>query len=215
MPRVSEAHRAARRSQILDAAARCFAREGFHRATMHDVVRESGLSPGAIYRYFRSKDDLVQTIAAERHARERAWLADANRGADVLAQVRGLARAFFGALRDPAERTRRSQTIQLWAEALRRPDIRRLVRRGVDEPRAALRALVERAQRQGALPRDLAPDAVARMMIALFQGFVLQQAWDRRVDGDAYLATLERVIDALAREVSRPRPPRTASARRE
>jgi AcrR family transcriptional regulator len=214
MPKVSEAHRQARRTQILEAAVRCFSREGFHRATMHDVVRESGLSPGAIYCYFRSKNDLVRAIAAERHARERAWLADAPRGVDVLTHARALARTFFGALRDPAERARRSQTIQLWAEALRRPDIKRLIRRGVDEPRATLRALVGRAQRQGALPRDLVPDAVARMMIALFQGFVLQLAWDRGADVEAYLATVERVIAALAREVSPSRRPRTASALR-
>ena len=65
MPRVSEAHLAARRRQILDAARACFARNGFHATSMQDVVAESGLSIGAVYRYFKSKDDLIQAIAEE------------------------------------------------------------------------------------------------------------------------------------------------------
>ena len=79
MPRVSAAYLEERRAHVLASAARCFAREGFHRATMQDVVRESGLSPGALYRYFASKEELVAAIAEERHAAESAAL-DAARG---------------------------------------------------------------------------------------------------------------------------------------
>jgi TetR/AcrR family transcriptional regulator, transcriptional repressor of aconitase len=48
MPKVSQAYWDARRAQILDAAIVCFARQGFHRATMDDIVHQSKLSPGAI-----------------------------------------------------------------------------------------------------------------------------------------------------------------------
>ena len=63
MPRVSEAHLAARRQQILDAARVCFTRNGFHATSMQDVIAEAGLSVGAVYRYFRSKEELVAAIA--------------------------------------------------------------------------------------------------------------------------------------------------------
>lgn len=65
MPRVSDEHLNRRRRQIMEAALRCFARKGFHDTTLQDVFRESGLSAGAVYRYFKSKDELVQAIAAE------------------------------------------------------------------------------------------------------------------------------------------------------
>jgi len=58
MPRVSAAHEEAVRGRIVDAALRVFARKGFHETTMQDVVRESGLSVGAIYTYFSGKDEL-------------------------------------------------------------------------------------------------------------------------------------------------------------
>ena len=55
MPRVSREYLDRRRDEIAAAALRCFAREGFHRTTMQDIVAESGLSPGALYRYFAAK----------------------------------------------------------------------------------------------------------------------------------------------------------------
>ncbi|MGH3356319.1 MAG: TetR/AcrR family transcriptional regulator, partial [Nocardioidaceae bacterium] len=63
MPKVTPEHRAARREQILHAAWRCVAREGFHKTTMADVIAESRLSAGAVYGYFKSKDEILQAIA--------------------------------------------------------------------------------------------------------------------------------------------------------
>jgi len=81
MPRLSAQSRRAlteeRRTQILAAAARVFARKGFERATMSDVAREAGVAAGSIYNYFKKKSDLlvciprlfippaVQTLSAE------------------------------------------------------------------------------------------------------------------------------------------------------
>ena len=101
MPRVGAAYLEERRAHVLAAAARCFAREGFHRATMQDVVRESGLSPGALYRYFASKEALVAAIAQERHAAERAALDAARRARTSRDAVRAIAQAFLGPARPP------------------------------------------------------------------------------------------------------------------
>src|SRR5262245_30602356 len=65
MPKVTEEHVEARRRQILTAALRCFAREGFHRTTMQDIFREADLSPGAVYTYFKGKDELIRGIIVE------------------------------------------------------------------------------------------------------------------------------------------------------
>src|SRR5688500_17239313 len=59
MPRLTPAHEQEVRERIVRASLRVFAEKGFHRATMQDVVRESGLSVGAIYTYFKSKDELI------------------------------------------------------------------------------------------------------------------------------------------------------------
>ena len=59
MPKVSEEHLRARRRQIIRAALVCLSLQGFHRTTMQDIVQESGLSVGAFYRYFESKEAIV------------------------------------------------------------------------------------------------------------------------------------------------------------
>ena len=59
VPRVSAQHEQEVRERIVRAATRVFSERGFHRATMQDIVRASGLSVGAIYTYFKSKDELI------------------------------------------------------------------------------------------------------------------------------------------------------------
>ena len=59
MPRVTEQHGQEVRDRIVRAALGVFAEHGFHRATMQDIVRASGLSVGAIYTYFKGKSDLI------------------------------------------------------------------------------------------------------------------------------------------------------------
>ena len=199
VPRVSEAHLAARRRQILDAARVCFARAGFHRATMHDGVRGPP-SAGAVYRYFRGKEELIAALARERHLpRERAALADASRHGDTAGALGALIRAFLGSLGEAREREDRRLGVQLWAEALRDPKLRRVVRAGALEPRRRLALLLRRAKRRGELPAELDSEAAARLAIAVFHGIVLQQAWEPELDVEALAAALEAAARALVR----------------
>jgi TetR/AcrR family transcriptional regulator, transcriptional repressor of aconitase len=198
MPRVSQSYLDARRRQIMDAAITCFAREGFHRATMQDIVAETGLSAGAIYRYFRSKEDIVAAIAAEHHAAEAAALAEAGAGGDVRAVLRHLVEVSLGRLADPAEQRWRRVTVQVWGEALRNDRVMDIVRAGLDEPVQILADLFRRGQRAGSLPPGLDPDGAARVCASIFQGLVLQQAWDPQFDVEAYIRAVMALIDALA-----------------
>ncbi len=204
MPRVAESYLQSRRRQIMDAAIRCFAREGFHRTTMQDIVRETGLSAGAIYRYFRSKEDIVAAIAAEHPAAAAAAFAEVSAVDDVGAALRRLAGVSLGRLADPEEQQWRRVTVQVWGEALRDERVMGIVRGGIDEPVAILAALMRRGQRDGTLPQDLDPDGAARVCAAIFQGLVLQQAWDPKLDVDGYIAAVLTLIEALVRSARQP-----------
>src|ERR1700678_413902 len=193
MPKISEEKRQARRLHILDVATRCFARQGFHRTSMEDIIRELKSSPGAVYCYFRGKTDIVAAIAEQRHNRESALLAELLASGDVSDGLQNLARAFFDLLEDPKEREQRKVTIQIWAESLRDKRIRKIVERGIRQ-RDMLTTALRGAQRAGQLQENLDADAFSRVLLALVQGFILQQAWEPKLDTEGYLTTALHLI---------------------
>ena len=80
MPRLKPDTQKARHEHILDSAELCFARTGFHRATIQDICREAGVSLGALYVYFASKEDLVHALFHEGYGEYGAILSDAAGG---------------------------------------------------------------------------------------------------------------------------------------
>jgi AcrR family transcriptional regulator len=185
MPKVSPEHLAARRQQILDAALVCFDRSGFHRTSMQDIFDQAGLSTGAVYRYFDSKEAIIEAIAEQRHTRE----------AELIAEAMSVADLYFGWLKDPDEMRRRRIGVLVWAEAVNHTGLRSVVQRGADQ-RRLLTGFLQGAKEQGALPPDADPEAITRIYLALFQGFILQQSWDPGLDVDPYLKAVHEVVDA-------------------
>lgn len=175
MPRRPQEHLDARRSQILEAARECFATQGFHRTTMVDVFERSGLSAGAVYRYFPSKEDIIAAIAAQAGAGLRA-VADEVLAAPaethpvdalqhVLEFVEGEARP-GGTL---------GIALQVWAEALRRPPLRDVVGDTYDGLAQQLTTACRRAADRGDLPEGMDPESLGRLLFSLVPGFVLRR----------------------------------------
>ena len=198
MPRLTSARANAQRERIIDAAQTCFAREGFHAATMQDIVAQSGLSPGAIYGYFKGKTEMVMAIASERHAMERRRMEHALAAADLETSLLRLVEGFVLGLRDPDEKRWRRLAVQLWAESLSNPRLKREALAGVAQGIEALSRMIVNAQREGRWPTELNPESVARVMIAILQGFSLQLAWDDSVDIASFATALRIMIDPPA-----------------
>lgn len=83
MPKVTEEHRSEMRRRIQDAALACFARKGFAGASMADIVKEAGLSAGAVYVYYVSKADLMIDVARRVMEPRLAVLETAKAGEEV------------------------------------------------------------------------------------------------------------------------------------
>src|SRR5262249_61159444 len=86
---------------------------------------------------------------------------------------------------------------RLWPAPLRNPRLLRVVQKGIDGPRTTIVGYLARAQQTAQFPSDLAPDAVARVLIALFQGFILQQAWNDRTEIGPFAAAARPALDAV------------------
>jgi AcrR family transcriptional regulator len=198
VPRITAARASAQRERILDAALTCFAREGFHAATMQDIVAESGLSPGAIYGYFKGKTDVVTAIASERHAMERRRLQHALTAGDLETSLALLVEGFVLGLRDPQERRWRRLAVQLWAESLSNPRLKREALSGVTQAIEMLSPMIAKAQREWRWPAHLDPESAARVMIAVLQGVSLQLAWDDAIDIARFASALRILIEPPA-----------------
>jgi AcrR family transcriptional regulator len=181
MPKVSQQYLRARSSEILDAAVVCFARSGFHKATMRDIVQESGLSAGAIYNLFSSKQEIIAAIAARRHDEERRLFEEALQQATVAKSLKAIRDHFLSELNSPKQRMRRRVTVQLWAEAQHDSTLQKVARDTFAKPYKLLRDLLTEGQRRGEIARQIDADAMARSVIAAFHGLVLQSEWDERL----------------------------------
>src|SRR5215468_11012596 len=116
MPKVSQEHLERRRQQILDAAASCFARQGFHATSMQDIFAAAGLSAGAVYRYFPTKTELIREIAAQ--ALDEA-LPALDRAAGQGVGIPGVLAALIAELREGRLARLGPVILHVWAEAAR------------------------------------------------------------------------------------------------
>ncbi|MEV4758074.1 TetR/AcrR family transcriptional regulator [Micromonospora sp. NPDC049559] len=196
MPRVSDEHLAARRQQIMTAARACFLRNGFHSTSMQDVIAEAGLSVGAVYRYFRSKNDLVTAIAEEAIGALDELLREITRHDPPLPLAEALARVLTLVDRQSGPDGLLRIAIQVWAESLRDPVLAGFVREKYTGFRAYYVTLAGQARRSGELPPDADDEAVGAALFGLMPGYLLQRILTGSPDPESYLAGVRTLLGA-------------------
>jgi AcrR family transcriptional regulator len=173
VPRVSEDHLTARREQILAAARTCFLRNGLHSTSMQDLIREADLSVGAVYRYFKSKNDIINAIAV-----------------NVAGGLQHLLEE-IAATQPPLPL---SEAVQVWAEATLDPSIGEIVRVRYTGMRSAFETIARNAVASGDLPADADPAAVATTLFGMMPGYALQRLLVGNPDKETYLAGLRALL---------------------
>jgi len=170
LPRISAAHEQEVRDRILAAAARVFAEKGYHSSTIADVVRESGLSVGAIYTHFSGKDELIRLTCDQLAARGLDELAARLARADTTAERLAIALRLYVETIDEYDGAPGQVTlVQAWAEADREPGVREMLAARRERLVGAGRLILAQGVATGELPSTLDVDAVTRgvRMLAL------------------------------------------------
>lgn len=191
MPKVSEAHVEARRQQILQAASACFSRQGFHKTTMQDICAEAGLSPGAVYGYFPSKEEIIEAMVAERRREGFNLIQAALQMPDTARVLNKLSEIFFTEI-DNVQGC--AVDVELWGEAFRNPRINSALGVDLDVIRGAFAGIVRKAQERGDINPAVKADSVAQVMVALFHGMVIQKSLDPAIDTAAYVEALRAMM---------------------
>nr|WP_202891964.1 TetR/AcrR family transcriptional regulator [Kribbella shirazensis] len=186
----------ARRAQIVAAARTCVIEEGFHKTTMADVIRESGLSAGAVYGYFKSKEEIVGAIAEDALSTVdevfEQILATEGPLTPVAALETALKHVVVIAERPGGDVTRVG--VQAWSEALRNPAVMATAADKYTRLRDHFEAVVRRAQADGTVDPDANPKHVAQVMFGTLPGFILQRLVIGDVTPESYAEGLRALL---------------------
>ena len=176
MPRVSAAHEQEIRRRIIEAAVSVFSQKGYRGSTVADVVRESGLSVGAIYTYFPSKEALFLQTCDIASARGIEELGVRLAGVSTTAEKLAIAISMFIETVDTFEgEPGQVSLVAAWAEAEGESLVREMLVRRRERLAGVGHLLLQEGIARGELPSWIDVDAVARGLTALLDGLLLQR----------------------------------------
>jgi AcrR family transcriptional regulator len=184
-PKVPQAYLDARRTEIMEAAVKCFMEKGFHNTTMQDIYDATKLSPGAVYNYFSSKEDIVVSVLNE----FRDWSISSMTPLLSEDQSESLIKYvdfWLSYASQDVSRGRIGVTLGYYSEAPRKNDIREVVLKSQNASHEKVMEIVKNNQRMGKINPALDPLSVARVMGSLVFGAAIHKMLNPDINLDAY-----------------------------
>ena len=191
-----------RRKEILDAARRVFESNGYAATAMEAVAEEAQIAKGSIYNYFKSKHDLFRAVFfedmpkayTEMEAELALELASRRSAAD---KVQAILDMWFSRLQ---ERTRMGKLIlEFWAMAARgeQVELAETFEEGYSLWRSRIAGLIEEGLSSGEFAPQVQPDVAASLLLAVFDGILLQSLLNLRMTVDeAFVSGLKKAVMA-------------------
>ena len=196
MPKLKPDTQRARREAILDAAEICFARSGFHRCTMHEICKEAGISPGALYVYFASKEDLIAGLAERDRSEFQERIAPIGGARDILNALRAIGEKYF--VEEPKHK--RLMCVEIGVESTRNEKVGEIFRSVDQHIHNSFRELFERLEKEGRIAPDLDAETLAQLLSVIGDGMM----WRRAIDPDFKPDTLMPAVTALVGSLLKP-----------
>jgi AcrR family transcriptional regulator len=163
-----------KRVDILKSAGKCFRKTGFHQTSMQEICSEVGLGPGAVYRYFTSKDAIIAAMAEDERRQARTLLSEFHDTDDLPQALSAITRAFarrYAAISDAGLMT------EIYAEGLRNKRVGAVIKTAETEWVDGLADMLRTAQERGQIDPGLDPHAAALLLTAMWDGIVIRQAY--------------------------------------
>ena len=202
MPKLSKEQQGQRRARILDAAEHCFARAGFHRTTMQHICTEAGISAGALYLYFDSKEDLIAGIVERDRVDVLAQFSSLAEASDFITGLQGVMRTLI--IERPAHKT--ALIIEMGAEAIRNPAIAAIVGHCDSTIHASMTEMLKRARAAGRIAPKIPVEALTSLMATIADGLfwrcAIDKAFKPQTIADLALRAMAPLIGAVPSETS-------------
>jgi TetR/AcrR family transcriptional regulator, transcriptional repressor of aconitase len=197
VPRITDERREARREQVLEAARACLQEHGLEAVSMEMIIARSGLSTGAVYGYFKGKDQLISAVVSEGTAAMAEDLAPVltNPEPPPLPEfVDQLLRAVVGFGRHKGDIDRLLVSLHGWSHSQSDPGLKAATRDSYSGLRRLLADAVRRWQAVETFDATADPEGVAELLTSITLGFVAQRALAGSADVAAHVAALEALM---------------------
>ncbi|MEX6508691.1 TetR/AcrR family transcriptional regulator [Jiella sp. M17.18] len=178
---------------MLKAARTCFARAGFHGASMQQICAEAKMSPGALYRYFPSKDAIVEAIAEEERVNAVECMAALTGEGSIVDRITRVGMDYLSQTMDPDTG---GLMVEICSESLRNTAVGHRFRELEREMRTAFLDVLRRAQAAGEVDPALDLEVALTVMSAVGDGLVMRLQMEP-VDLDRIEPYLRRVVAGL------------------
>ena len=209
MPKLKPDTQRARRENILDAALRCFARGGFHATTMQDICKEAAVSPGAVYVYFASKEDLIAGLCERDRAEFAERFSLVSSAPDFLDALRQIGEHYF--VDESPDRQR--FVIEMGIEATRNPRISEISMTVDQFCFDSFKALFQRLKDEGRIAPAIGVETLAKAFNVIGDGMFWRRAIEPGFNARAVLPVLVELVGSLLNPVELP--PRAGLALRD
>lgn len=193
MPKLKPDTQIARRQHILDAAELAFAAGGFHRTTMQDIAREAGVSLGALYVYFASKEDLIAGITERDRQKLAQELAEIAHAPDLAAALAKLGEHYT--VEEP--RHKQQLVVEIGCEAMRGGPVGEIYRKIDDAILTDFERLFQRAIEDGRIRPRHDAKTIARTVAVLGDGLFWRRAVDPNFDTKAMVPIIASLVSLL------------------
>lgn len=190
----SESAHEQRRRHIMAAAEACFARAGFHKTSMQEICAEAEMSPGALYRYFKSKEAIIEAICLEERLRCHGTMEVLEADGDFTETFVGMAMAYFGQMQRPGATP---MMLEVFAEGLRNSAVGQNFLENERMVREQIGQFVRRAAEKGEIDPSVDIEAALGFMMALGEGIVMRSAIDPALEPKRIHGMLAATVDAV------------------
>ena len=193
---VNKEQAAKRRQQILDAALDCFGKKGFHQTTMQEVCKKARLSPGTVYHYFKSKDEIIEHIADREVEKAEHFSRHILQAPSLL---EGLDTVIDYILKDSRADTGFQIYIEVLCEAGRNHSVRKKILKSEE---IALKAIRQVLDRERLKPADVSQNVLADFLGAQLELLELYKRYEPPAKQCAQMADIsKRTLHLLVKSI--------------
>ncbi len=196
MPKLKPQEIEQRRREIVEAARACFIRSGFHQTTTDEICHEAAITPGGLYHYFPSKEEIIKAVVEEANQRTlQVMESTAAQSPDPRSALRSVGAFFFRSVYEPDFDNVARLDLETWNESLLNQELARILEEGRAATQKALAAVIQEAIDRGEYNPKVDPRGLANLFVAIYTGLrVGKLLTPGHVDVDSAFAALRVLI---------------------